>query len=577
MPESFLHAYRRLSPFVKKYVPRYLIGIAFLLMTNTGQLFLPQAIRFGLDNLDRREFALMAIGALAIFVALGRIGWRLFIVSAARNAEKDLRQAVFHHLTTLEPAYYHRMPVGDLMSRLTNDLQNVRMSLGMSVITFVDGTFMGLSIVGILLATDLLLGSLSILPFLLLIGVFLVFGRLIGQLFSESMQSMSRISDESQEALTAIRVIQSFHREEHFFQRLHEAGKKYLHVSLRLVQIWGFFFPLVTFVTGLTVWVSIAVGGSLLMEGRLSVGTFAAFLSYLGMLAWPMVSVAFTINMLQRGASSLRRLYEILDTEPGIVSLPNATSAAPTPLEVRNLSFRYRTDSTPALEDVSFNFPEQGALGVLGTIGSGKSTLAWLLCRLLDPPPGTVFLGGKDIVEWPLPELRKLFSMVPQAPFLFSDTIYNNILMGRPDASRLEVERVVETAGLGRDLAMFPEGLQTMVGERGITLSGGQKQRVALARALVAERHYLILDDALSAVDAETEKLILDYLFRRSATRHIMIVSHRIGTLMHCTKVIVLDGGRLVQAGDPRELLRTEGVFAEIARIQRFEREAADV
>ncbi len=548
----------------------------FLVLTNSGQLLIPQAIRFGLDNLEQRFWAIVAIGILAIVVAVGRIGWRFFIVGAARRAERDLRQDVFYHLTTLEPQYFHTMPVGDLMSRLTNDLQNVRMSLGMSVITFVDGTFMGLSIIAILISTNLLLGLVSILPFLFLVVIFLIFGKKIGRLFSDSMKAFAKISDEAQESLTGIRVIQSFHRERFFFDRLDRAGRNYFGIAIQLVRIWGLFFPLVSFITGMTVWTLVVFGGNLLLQGAITPGTFVAFLSYLGMLAWPMISVAFTIDMLQRGASSLNRLYEILDARPRITS---AASARPPeksfPLAVRNLSFSYHPDLPRVLEGVEFTIDQNEIVGILGTIGSGKSTLAWLLCRLLDPPPGSIFLGGKDIREWPLADLRGHFSMVPQNPYLFSDTVAGNILFGNPGATLADVEKVVEISGLSRDIAIFPEGLNTLVGERGITLSGGQKQRVALARALIASRDILILDDALSAVDAETEEHIIDFLFRHTNTRNIILISHRISTLMNCDKVLVLDEGRLVQSGPPIDLLKTEGVFAEIAAIQRFSSEVA--
>lgn len=574
MDKGFFAAYKRLFKRIKKYIPLYAAGVIFLILTNSGQLLIPQAIRYGLDFMDRRLDAIVAIGVLAVIVAIGRIGWRFFIVGAARRAERDLRQDVFYHLTTLEPQYFQTMPVGDLMSRLTNDLQNVRMSLGMSVITFVDGSFMGLSIIAILLSTNLFLGLISILPFLFLIVIFLVFGKKIGLLFSESMKAFAKISDEAQESLTGIRVIQSFNREHHFFRRLKTAGQNYYKIAIRLVRIWGMFFPLVSFITGMTVWTLVVFGGNLLLQGLITPGTFVAFLSYLGMLAWPMISVAFTIDMLQRGASSLQRLYDILDVRPRITELPKATRPKSIfPLVVQHLSFRYSPELPQVLEDIGFQIEQDQVIGILGTIGSGKSTLAWLLCRLLDPPPGTIFLGGKDIKEWPLGDLRSHFSMVPQNPYLFSDTVAGNILFGNPSASLSDVERVVELSGLTRDLAILPEGLNTMVGERGITLSGGQKQRVALARALIASRGILILDDALSAVDAETESHIIEYLFRHTQTRNIILISHRISTLMNCNHVLVLNEGRLVQSGPPSSLLRSEGVFAEIAEIQRFSTE----
>lgn len=571
MKTGFFSTYKRLVPIIKKYIPMYIIGVLFLLLTNSGQLLIPQALRFALDHLDFRFQAIIAIGILASLVAVGRIGWRFFIVGAARRTERDLRRAVFHHLTLLEPQYYFKTPVGELMSRLTNDLQNVRMSLGMSVITFVDGSFMGISIITILLLTNFFLGALSILPFFFLIIIFLIFGKKVGELFAQSMKAFAQISDEAQEALTGIRVIQSFNREQFFLERMKIVGEKYLKIAIRLVQLWGLYFPIVSFVVGLTVWILVAVGSNLLLKGEITTGSFAAFLGYLGMLAWPMISVAFTIDMLQRGASSLRRLFEIIDTTPLITSSQEAKRPENFfPIKINNLTFKYQPNLPPAIENLSFTIEEKQVVGVLGTIGSGKSTLAWLLCRLLEPPPNTIFMGGQDIRTWPLDDLRACFSMVPQTPFLFSDTIRNNILMGNPHTTDEELTRVIEIAGLAKDLDIFPKGLQTLVGERGITLSGGQKQRVALARALLASRPILILDDALSAVDAKTEAHIIKYLFSHQLTRTIIIISHRISTLMNCNQVLVLDGGRLIQSGSPKELLAQEGMFSNIAAIQHY-------
>lgn len=575
MHESDVFApYRRLWTVVAPYLPRYGLGVVFLLLTNAGQLAIPHVIRLALDGIDDVAFSLMLLAVLAIMVALGRVGWRLFIVGAARRVERDIRSQVFHNLTRLEPRFFQSYSVGDIMARLTTDLQTVRMSLGMSVITFVDGTFMGVGIIVLMLSMDWLLGLLTFLPLLLIVVWFLVYGKPLARLYSDTMKGYSSVSTEAQETLTAVRLVQSFHREEHFATRLEERSQTYHRMALRLDWIWGAFYPLLGLLTGLTTWILLTVGGQRIAEGDLSVGSFAAFLAYLGMLVWPMISVGFTVDQFQRGAASLRRLFELADREPGIVSAVDAHRPEHDfPLEVQDLTFRYEEGQLPVLTKVSFGVDRERFIGILGTTASGKSTLIRLLCRLWDPPPNSVRLGGLDVRLWPLSDLRRRFSLVTQSPFLFSDTIRNNILFARPDAKEADLWRCVELAGLSRDLESFPDGLETLIGERGITLSGGQKQRVALARALLALGDILLLDDALSAVDTETESAILDNLLSRGGLepeRRLILVSHRVSAMMRCDTVLVLHEGELVQSGPPQRLLTEEGLFREIALLQHY-------
>jgi ATP-binding cassette subfamily B protein len=314
-------------------------------------------------------------------------------------------------------------------------------------------------------------------------------------------------------------------------------------------------------------------GGQAVMEGRLSPGDFTAYLAYIGMLVWPLMGAGMVVNMVQRGAASLGRINEILKTEPEIRSPEHGALPRPRGFSLRlnDLTYRYSEDGPLVLEGLSLDIPEGTFLGVLGRLGSGKSTLSALLPRLYDPPPGTIFLQGKDIRDYDLVELRKCFSMVPQTTFLFSDTMKNNIAFSNADADEDRLREMAELSTISRDMDTFSQGWETMVGERGVTLSGGQKQRLSLSRALAADAPILILDDALSAVDVETEEKIIRHLQEARAGRTNILISHRVHTLRHCSRIIVLSEGRIVQAGTHDELMVQEGLYSEIALLQHVE------
>ncbi len=338
---------------------------------------------------------------------------------------------------------------------------------------------------------------------------------------------------------------------------------------MELVKLWGFFFPIISALAGISGLFLLYFGGQAVMEGKLTPGDFTAYLSYIGMLIWPLIGAGMVVNMVQRGATSLKRINEILQTEPEIRS---PERALPRPehfsLRLRNLSYRFTPEGQEVLAGIDLDIPEGTFLGVLGRLGSGKSTLAALLPRLYDPPPGTIFLDGHDIREFDLPELRRCFSMVPQTTFLFSDSMRNNIAFANAGANEALLREMADLSTISRDMDTFSQGWETMVGERGVTLSGGQKQRLSLSRALAADAPILILDDALSAVDVETEEKIIRHLKESRRGKTNILVSHRVNTLRHCSQIIVLDEGRIVEKGTHEELMRGEGLYSEIALLQ---------
>ncbi len=415
------------------------------------------------------------------------------------------------------------------------------------------------------------MGLIVVIPLPLVTLMALFLGGLVAPLFKSVQENFSRISEHVQETLAGIRVVKSFVTEEKTLDDFRKINGNYGRANMALVRFWGIIFPAMGFVAGLSVLLLLFFGGLRVMDGSLSPGDFVAALSYISMLIWPAMGAGWVINMLQRGAASMKRINEVLDEEPDIEDAENAISSIPAgDLEFKSVSYSY-TDGEPILNDVCFTVPKGKSTGMLGRTGSGKTTLMKLVPRLLDPPENSVFIGGQDIRSYKRDSLRTALGVVPQDVFLFSETIRENIVFARPDASDQEVDEVIEAAGLLADLPFFPEGLQTIVGEKGVTLSGGQKQRIAIARALIADPEILLLDDALSAVDADTEERILGNIFSLRGGRTTLMISHRVSALSRCDCCVVLEEGQISASGTHKELLAEGGFYREIADLQKLE------
>jgi ATP-binding cassette subfamily B multidrug efflux pump len=565
--------YRTLLPYLKEYGYRYAAGIFCLMAVDAAQLFIPQLMKRAIDLVASGSFDLPRVLRLAflmalaaLFISSGRFLWRFFIHGSSRRIEARMRERLFGRLMDLSGNFYQANKTGDLMARATNDMQAIRQATGMGFVTFVDGVFMSAAILVMMIANNPRTALLTIIPLPFLSVLIFFFGRTVAKRFKRVQEIYSRLSEIAQETMAGIRVVKAFVKEERFASEFSAANDQYRDASISLVKLFGFFFPLIAFLAGLTNAILLLAGGRAVIENRMSAGDIVAMLAYLEMLIWPMMGAGFTVNTLQRGAASLRRVNEVLSAQPEIASAPGALTEPPSgDLEFRSLSFTYVGAPGPALSELSVIVRKGSSLGLLGRVGSGKSTLIKLLPRLIDPPPGTVFIGGRDLRDFDLARLRKAFGFVPQDSFLFSDSVSNNVRFGCPDMSDARFERVTRIAAIDRDVAEFPKGWDTVVGEKGLTLSGGQKQRVAI-----------VLDDALSAVDAETEERILDGLLEERKGRTNIIVSHRVSTLRHADLVLVLDGGRVAQRGTHEELLaEPAGFYAEIARLQELEAEAS--
>jgi ATP-binding cassette subfamily B protein len=572
-------AYKTLIPYMRRYRWYYVGGILCLVVTSGGQLLIPQFIRVAIDTIVAGDFELSRVGifmlqlvGVAAVIAIGRFGWRFFLHGASRRIEKELRGQLFSHLLTLSPGFYGRNRTGDIMARSTNDMNAIRTATGMALVSFIDGLFMTIAILVILFSQNARLALITILPLPLITVLIITVGRMVSGLFKQVQEGFSILSEQTQEAISGVRVIKSFVKEGYFVNRFSDANDNYRSRNMAYIKVWGLFGPVVTFLSGLTTLLLLRFGGAAVAVGTISAGDFVATMSYLEMLIWPMLGAGFTVNMLARGAASLTRINAILDEEPEIQSPPQAIREVPSrSIEVRDLTFRYPEAESPTLHDLSLSIPEGTLVGVLGRTGAGKSTLVETFPRLLDPPQGTVFMGGRDIHDYDIHALRSQFGVVPQDTFLFSATIRENIAFGLDNPSDETIRRVADISTISRDISTFSQGWDTPVGERGVSLSGGQKQRVAISRALALDPPILIFDDALSAVDTESEEQILSELLEYRRGRTNIVISHRVSTLRRADLILVLEEGRVAQQGTHDSLMQEDGFYQEIYELQRLE------
>lgn len=577
-----LKEYRTIFPYLSKYKYRYLAGILFLMLVDAAQVLIPRFIKQAVDIIALGIFSMQEIWkpvlsmlGIALIISIGRFLWRLFIIGASRQIETEMRDALFSHLLDMSASFYQKNKTGDLMARATNDMNAVRQALGMGFVAFVDGVFMSSMILIAMITDNPAVALYTIIPLPLITVLIFFFGRLVGGQFKKVQEVYSKLSDIAQETLAGMRIVKAFVKEKHFSDQFSSENDHYRDAVMDLVKTFGFFFPLISFLSGISTVILLSVGGNAVIKNNMSPGGIIAMISYLEMLVWPLMGAGFTVNIIQRGAASLKRINEIMQEKPEIASGIGADAATQhegTGIEIRNLNFSYPGASKQALRGISVKLEDGKTLGILGRVGSGKSTFLKTLPRLVDTGKGSIFIGGVDICDYDLKSLRSLFGYVPQESFLFSDSVRANICYGISDISEERFNELARIASLERDVRLFPDGWDTVVGEKGLTLSGGQKQRIAIARALAVDPPILIMDDSLSAVDAETEEKILANLLVERKEKTNIIVSHRVSTLRNADLILVLDAGQVIQRGTHEELMAVpEGFYAEIARLQELE------
>ncbi len=559
-----------------------LLGVLTLVVVDALQLLVPQVFQRVIDGLasgSATEDRILALGlsVLAIYAVMGifRFFWRYLVIGSSHRIDRNLRQELYDHLQTLSPQYYDRTRIGDIMAHATNDMNAIRMAAGIGTIATFDAVFLSLSSVTIMVLMNWKLTLLTMIPLPVIALMMLRFGKLIHRRFEAVQKAFSTLTEKAQESLSGVRVVKAYGDEASEERLFSEKAERCVGQNVRLARIWGIFEPMIGALAMASTAILLGAGGGMVITGTISLGEFVAFSSYLMMLIWPMIAIGWVVNLLQRGAASMGRIQRILSTEPDVTDGPLSEVGEPA-VEVRDLSFTYPGTGEPVLRDVSFSVPAGGTLGVVGRTGSGKTTLVELMMRLYDPPDGTVFVSGRDVRSLSLGSIRGLFGYVPQETFLFAMSIADNIAFGNPGMPR---ERVRELAGLvdiATEIERFPEGFDTMVGERGVTLSGGQKQRVAIARALAVRPSLLVLDDALSSVDTETEAAILGGLREHIRNLTSIVIAHRISTIQGADHIIVMDDGRVIEQGTHEELLSREGFYLELYRMQQLEEEARE-
>ena len=583
-------AFRRLLVYVRRYQREFALGLACSIVTTSITLASPKILQYAVDDLARSvtRAKLLQYGALLLAVGLiagvFRFFMRQILIGASRGIEYDMRNDFFAHLQQLEAAYFQTHRTGDLMSRATNDLNAVRMMIGPSIMYSANTLLTFVVAITLMVTIDPWLTLLSLIPLPFVSVSVKFFGSAIHKRFEQIQAQLSDVSAVAQEALSGVRVVRAYGQEQAELERFRTSNLEYLNRNRRLITLQGFFFPSMSFFLGLAALLVLWLGSREVIRGRITLGQFVAFNSYLTMLAWPMIAFGWVTNMLQRGMASWKRMLEVLETAPKIADRRTAIGDVRVrgDIEFRDLVFSF--NGTPVLDHVSATIAAGQTVALVGVTGSGKSTLISLLARLHDPPRGTVFIDGVDVLDIPLATLRTAVGFVPQEPFLFSDTLADNVAFGldatdaaeRHDAARQDkILTAAAVARLDKDVADFPKGYETMVGERGITLSGGQKQRTALARAVAIDPRILILDDALSAVDTYTEEEILSRLRGVMRERTAILVSHRISTVRDADQILVLDGGRIAERGTHAELIMRNGLYAELHKKQLLEEELA--
>ncbi|MDR2444935.1 MAG: ABC transporter ATP-binding protein/permease [Spirochaetaceae bacterium] len=584
---GILKEFKTLSAFFYKYRFKYIGGFICLFMVDAAQLLIPQFTKRAINLISRQEFiwldvfklCLAMVAAMSV-ISFGRFLWRLLIHGSSRRIESELRQKLFDHLLKLSWDFFQKNKIGDLITRSTSDLGAVRMAIGWGLVAGLDGTVMALSIIIIIFIQDTGTAAFAVLPLPFITVLIIFFGRMVGRRFKRAQETNSALNETVQETFAGIRVIKSFVKEAAFIKRFAENNDDYREANMAVVKLHSFFMPLISFLAGFTSLIVLLAGGRRVVLGLMTPGDLVALFSYMNMLIWPMLGAGFTVNIVQRGAVSLRRINEILNTEPSIKSEnvefcgdgggPSHSGYSGNIIEIKDLSFAYG-EGRNVLHDINITVKEGATLGLLGRTGAGKSTLVKLLPRMLDPPRGTIFVKGRDVRDWDLDALRSLFGVSPQDSFMFSDSIKNNLTYGYDgeDNDGL-VKMMCCISALDRDIETFSDGIETLIGERGLTLSGGQKQRLSIARAIVIQPEILILDDSLSAVDAETEKRIVKNIYRARKNKTTVIISHRVSAFAGADYAAVLEGGALAEYGAPAALLESGGYYARTAALQQL-------
>ncbi len=567
--------------YIKRHKWQYIGGMITLLVVDFANLYIPKTTGVITDGLAAHEMdmngvlknlgIIVAIGAT---LALGRFLWRYFIFGASRGIEHEIRDNLFAHLETLDVEYYNEHKTGDLMTRFTSDLNAVRMAIGPAVIAAFDATVMTVMVIGqMIVYVDIRLTLAAVVPMLFIAAGELYYGKIMQKRYRERQEAVSDLTDFVQESFSGVRVVKAFVRERAQIREFAKVNNKAKEKNLNIARMESIVMPLLDVVIGISSLLTLIYGGYLALNGEITVGRFVAFNQYIMMLVWPMIACGEAINMFSQGGASMRRIQEVLEEKPEIANQEGVQEIGEIKGAIRfnHLTFIHRGHSEPTLKDIHLNVPAGTTLAIIGRTGNGKSTLVNLLLHLYNTKPNMIFIDGKDINTIPLKTLRENIAYVPQDNFLFSDTLKSNIAFGTDSAEMEEIVKATKTACIHDNIIAFPDGYETIVGERGVTLSGGQKQRSSIARAIKKNAPILILDDALSAVDTDTEEQILANLKENRKGKTTILIAHRISTIQNADMIVVLEEGEARECGTHKELIELGGIYKDMFEKQQLE------
>ncbi len=575
-----------LKRYVMKYKWFYIFGVLILLLVDYMQLFIPKIIGMVTDGIKDGSMAsegiitmVMTLIGVTLVMALSRIGWRYCIIGSSKKIERDLRADLFEKWVELDAQYFNAHKTGNLMAYATNDLNAIRMMVGPGVITIFDAVIMTFLVIGqMAFDINLQLTLVAIIPMPFIAWGSYYFGKIIKRRFKIKQEAFALLSDKVQEAFSGIKVIKSFVQEYYDLKDFDVIAEDNYDKNLKLAKLSAFLNPLVIFLVGTSLLISIGYGGYLTMVNEITIGEFVAFNQYILMLSWPMQAIAMGINTFAQGSASVKRIDEVLQVQAVVQDEEGAKALEQVEgnIKLSHLNFNFPDNNQQGLIDVNLDIKKGETLAILGRTGSGKSTLVNLLLRIYNAPEGSIYIDGKDIMKATVQSVREHIAYVPQDNFLFSDTIASNIAFGADHLTKEQIEEAARKADVHRNIMDFPEKYDTVVGERGTTLSGGQKQRVSIARALILDAPILILDDSLSAVDTKTEELILENLKEVREGKTNIIIAHRISTVRHADRIVVLEEGRVAEYGNHESLLEMQGIYADMYEKQQLEEELSE-